>query len=151
MHHFALSEPGRLSSSSSLAGMLPRRASVLPALCRRLSTMSKPPADWKARAPAPPQGCAISKAQNSLQRLPVPALQDTLTRLRESLVPIAHSPEELKETERRVRDFERGLASELHTRLLKRQKETEHWLEEWWDKNAYMGYRDSVRAITPIC
>lgn len=113
------------------------------------SPKSTPPlAEWKARAPGPPAGSAIATAQNSLPRLPVPALEDTFTRLRRSLQPLAHSPDELRATERKIRDFEAGLASELQTRLLKRQKTTEHWLEEWWDNGAYMGYRDSVCIAT---
>ena len=28
--------------------------------------------------------------------------------------------------------------------LVARAQEKEHWLEEWWDDIAYLGYRDSV-------
>ncbi|THH05513.1 hypothetical protein EW145_g4738 [Phellinidium pouzarii] len=107
--------------------------------------MSTPPANWKRLAPRPSviDGAAVS-AQDSLPRLPVPALTDTLTRLRSSLQPLAHGIDELRATEQKILDFERGLAGELQARLLERQKETQHWLEEWWDNGAYMGYRDSV-------
>ncbi|KAL5512913.1 hypothetical protein ACEPAH_3311 [Sanghuangporus vaninii] len=106
--------------------------------------MSKPPANWKRTAPAPPSGTVTFAAQSSLPRLPVPALKDTLTRLRRSLVPLAHTKDELRNTEQKIAQFENGLAPVLQTRLEKRQKETQHWLEEWWDLYSYMGYRDSV-------
>ena len=37
-------------------------------------------------------------------------------------------------------------ARELQDRLQKRSEEPGrvHWLEEWWDDLAYLGYRDSV-------
>ncbi|KAH8116536.1 carnitine acetyl transferase [Phellopilus nigrolimitatus] len=106
--------------------------------------MSTPPAHWKRLAPHPPAGSTTVASQNALPHLPVPALQDTLTRLRGSLRPLAHSEDELRAAEKKIADFEGGLARELHARLVKRQEETEHWLEEWWDSGAYMGYRDSV-------
>lgn len=110
-----------------------------------------PPPNWKAGAPGPPIGSPIARAQASLPRLPVPALEDTFARLRCSLSPLAHSKDELKEVERKIRAFEAGSAATLQARLLDRQKTTEHWLEEWWDSGAYMGYRDSVGSpIWPI-
>ena len=106
--------------------------------------MSAPPAQWKRLAPHPPKESVTTTGQDKLPRLPVPELSDTFTRLRRSLKPLAHSEDEMKVTEMKIAEFEGGLAKELHQRLVKRQQETEHWLEEWWDAGAYMGYRDSV-------
>ncbi|KAI5117139.1 hypothetical protein M0805_008258 [Coniferiporia weirii] len=106
--------------------------------------MSTPPANWKRLAPNPPAGSATIAAQDALARLPVPVLTDTLARLRRSLKPLAHNTDEFHVTQQKITDFESGLSGELHARLVARQKETEHWLEEWWDSGAYMGYRDSV-------
>jgi carnitine O-acetyltransferase len=108
--------------------------------------MASPPENWKYRALGPPAETVTVAAQGQLPRLPVPELKDTFARLRRSLKPLAKSDEELAETEKKVKKFEDGLATVLQERLLKRQKETLHWLEEWWDAGAYNGYRDSVRS-----
>lgn len=74
----------------------------------------------------------------------MPELEQTLRKIKESLKPIAHSEEEYNATVVKVDDFARGLAPKLHERLLKRRDDTDHWLEEWWDNDAYLAYRDSV-------
>jgi hypothetical protein len=74
----------------------------------------------------------------------VPELEQTLRKLKESLKPIAHSAEECDAAVVKVDDFAKGLAPKLHERLLRRRDETNHWLEEWWDNDAYLAYRDSV-------
>lgn len=116
----------------------------VPRFSRCLSTMSTPPAHWKRLAPHPPAGSVTAAAQDKLPHLPVPELGETFTRLRRSLKPLALNEDELKAAEVKIAEFEGGLAKDLHQRLVKRQQETEHWLEEWWDAGAYMGYRDSV-------
>ena len=110
-----------------------------------LTPTRMPPANWKTLAPGPPSGTLTVKAQDSLPNLPVPELSSTLSKLKRTLKPLAQSPEELKEAERKVDEFGNGLAGALQERLVKRQAETAHWLEEWWDAGAYNGYRDSVR------
>lgn len=106
--------------------------------------MSTQPPNWKTAAPSPPSGSLTVAAQEKLPKLPVPELGDTLRRLRRSLKPLALSESELEAVESKISDFEKGLAPKLHARLVQRQRETRHWLEEWWDNGAYMGYRDSV-------
>lgn len=105
---------------------------------------AKPPLNWKRSAPGPPASSVTAAGQSELPQLPVPAVPDTLTRLRRSLQPLTRSPDELAATNRKIGDFENGIAAELQRRLLQRAQETDHWLEEWWDRNAYMAYRDSV-------
>ncbi len=108
-----------------------------------MATMA--PKNWKRLAPGPQESSVTVASQKSLGRLPVPQLSDTFARLRSSLKPLARSEEELEAALKKVDDFEKGpLARKLQERLLDRQKETEHWLEEWWDNGGYMGYRDSV-------
>ncbi|KAJ7066391.1 acyltransferase ChoActase/COT/CPT [Mycena amicta] len=102
------------------------------------------PADWKKAAPEPPTGTETFAAQPALPSLPVPDLKTTLTRLRESLKPLAWSDVELAGVEAKIAEFENGQGPELHARLLERAKQHRHWLEEWWDNGAYVGYRDSV-------
>jgi carnitine O-acetyltransferase len=102
-----------------------------------------PPTNWKAKAPKSLPGQTFA-AQAKLPKLPVPELGQTLRKLKESLKPIAHSAAEYDTAMSKVEDFAEGLAPKLHERLLKRRDETDHWLEEWWDNDAYLAYRDSV-------
>ncbi|KLO07461.1 carnitine acetyl transferase [Schizopora paradoxa] len=103
------------------------------------------PKNWKRLAPGPPESSVTVASQKALGQLPVPQLSDTFARLRSSLKPLARSQEELDSALKKVDEYEKSpLASALQERLVDRQKGTEHWLEEWWDNGAYMGYRDSV-------
>ncbi|OSD04766.1 carnitine acetyl transferase [Trametes coccinea BRFM310] len=104
------------------------------------------PPQWKQLAPPPLPGPTFA-AQSSLPRLPVPALADTLAKLKETLKPIAWSESEYADAVKVVDQFASSeYARELQHRLQKRAEEPGrlHWLEEWWDDLAYMGYRDSV-------
>ncbi|KAF8519035.1 carnitine acetyl transferase [Hysterangium stoloniferum] len=105
-----------------------------------------PPKNWKSLAPAPPAGTLSFGGQSALQRLPVPPLNVTLSRLKRSLKAIAWDEAEFAASERKVDQFANGLGPELQGRLEQRRDEPgrAHWLEEWWDQLAYMGYRDSV-------
>ncbi len=102
------------------------------------------PADWKSAAPAPPAGTTTLSAQSSLPMLPVLPLAATLDRLKRSLVPIAHSPAEFAETERKIDAFSGSIGPELQHRLDAHAQGRPQWLEEWWDDGAYLSYRDSV-------
>lgn len=115
--------------------------------------ITTPPSNWKSLAPPPLLDSVTSvtaAAQNRLPRLPVPELHETLAKLKASLKPLARSDEELKEAERKIDEFSQGVGKVLQDRLLQRQNEKEHWLEEWWDNGAYMGYRDSVCGFTNL-
>lgn len=105
---------------------------------------SRRPADWKAAAPAPPPGTTTFAAQSTLPKLPVLPLAPTLDRLKRTLVPIAHSPSEFAEAERKIDSFASGIGPELQRRLEAHAQGRPHWLEEWWDDAAYLSYRDSV-------
>ncbi|KZV74569.1 acyltransferase ChoActase/COT/CPT [Peniophora sp. CONT] len=112
-------------------------------------SVTLPPAsrrdDWKSLAPPlPASGSSTFSAQATLPRLPVPSLEKTVTRLKESLVPLASSEEELKAASAKVDQFGQGVGKELHERLVKHAEGKEHWLEKWWDDGGYLGYRDSV-------
>ncbi|KAH9004490.1 acyltransferase ChoActase/COT/CPT [Lactarius hatsudake] len=102
------------------------------------------PRNWKSAAPAPPAGTTTFSAQSTLPRLPVLPLAPTLDRLRRTLVPIAHDPAELADTERKIDAFASGIGPELQRRLEAYAQGRPHWLEEWWDDGAYLSYRDSV-------
>jgi len=101
------------------------------------------PANWKAKAPLSLPGPTYA-AQARLPKLPVPELEQTLRKLKDSLKPIAHHKEEYDAAVAKVDDFARGLGPKLHARLLRRRDKTDHWLEEWWDNDAYLAWRESV-------
>ena len=102
-----------------------------------------PPANWKAKAPLSLPGPTFA-AQPKLPKLPIPELEQTLRKLRESLKTVAHSAQEYDAAANKIDEFARGLAPSLHERLSKRRDGSDHWLEEWWDNDAYLAYRDSV-------
>ena len=115
-----------------------------------MSTSTAPlerPHNWKAVAPDLPSTITFAR-QSKLPKLPVPNLTDTLGRLKESLKPIAWSNAEFKAVEKKMDEFGSGKGVELQERLLKHNNKIDHWLEQWWDDVAYLGYRDSVRCIS---
>jgi carnitine O-acetyltransferase len=116
---------------------------------RPLSTMIRP-LNWKARAPFPPVGNVTYAQQDALPTLPVPTLQGTLQKLRASLGPLARSEDEYRASLKKIDAFAVGAGPALQRRLETRSAEPgrEHWLEEWWDDLAYMGYRQSVSSPT---
>lgn len=137
----ATTRSSRLSSAS-----VRRFASMTPAPRTR-------PTNWKTLAPAPLPGPAFA-AQKSLPQLPVPALGDTVQRLKESLRPLAWNEKEYNESIEKVDHFANNQGEELQRRLLERQAQTQHWLEDWWDDGAYFTYRDSVSQVMrygPLC
>ncbi|CAK5279447.1 unnamed protein product [Mycena citricolor] len=109
-----------------------------------LRMLGSQPPNWKTVAPAPSEPGPTFAGQSSLPLLPVPELEATLARLKESLKPLAWSQDELAAAEAKVDEFAAGMGPELHARLLEHAKQRTHWLEEWWDNIGYLGYRDSV-------
>ncbi|KAJ3745338.1 carnitine acetyl transferase [Lentinula detonsa] len=101
-------------------------------------------AHWKTSAPTALPGSETFAAQSTLPKLPVPALEATLARLKESLKPIAWNETEYHAVVSKIDEFGAETGPLLQERLLRRQAETDHWLERWWDDGAYLGYRDSL-------
>ncbi|EDR14041.1 uncharacterized protein LACBIDRAFT_244106 [Laccaria bicolor S238N-H82] len=102
------------------------------------------PENWKAAAPDPLPNSLTFASQSTLTKLPVPALHDTLSRLKDTLKPIAWSDAEYNAIDKMIDLFAANEGPVLHSRLLKRAEDTQHWLENWWDDGGYLGYRDSV-------
>ncbi|GAA5797144.1 acyltransferase ChoActase/COT/CPT [Helicostylum pulchrum] len=100
----------------------------------------KTPVDVNAAGP-------MLRYQTNLPKLPVPALSETLQKYLKSVHAVV-SPEEYKRTEQAVKDFEApgGLGQQLQQRLVARAQDPSvvNWMEEWWNDQAYMGYRDPV-------
>ncbi|CAM1511102.1 Fc.00g086150.m01.CDS01 [Cosmosporella sp. VM-42] len=85
--------------------------------------------------------------QESLPRLPVPALEDTAKRYLKSLHPIL-SPAEFESSKKAVEDFVQpgGVGSKLQQKLVARREDpkNKNWIYEWWNEAAYLTYRDPV-------
>lgn len=89
------------------------------------------------------------EGQATLPHLPVPPLEQTLTRYLRSTLPL-QTPESLKVTENAVASARNGSDAKLMQALQKRLEHRataegrENWLSDWWLSAAYMSYRDPV-------
>ncbi|KAM5259258.1 carnitine O-acetyltransferase isoform 5-T8 [Hipposideros larvatus] len=83
--------------------------------------------------------------QDSLPRLPVPPLQQSLNHYLKTLQPII-SEEEWAHTKQLVEEFQTagGVGERLQKGLERRARKTENWLSEWWLKTAYLQYRQPL-------
>nr|XP_036863855.1 carnitine O-acetyltransferase isoform X3 [Manis javanica] len=83
--------------------------------------------------------------QDSLPRLPVPLLQQTLDHYLKALQPIV-SEEEWAQTKQLVEEFQTtgGVGERLQKGLERRARKSENWLSEWWLKTAYLQYRQPL-------
>ncbi|KAB0379413.1 carnitine O-acetyltransferase isoform X2 [Muntiacus reevesi] len=83
--------------------------------------------------------------QDSLPRLPVPPLQQTLDHYLKALQPIV-SEEEWTQTKQLVEEFQvaGGVGERLQKGLERRARKMENWLSDWWLKTAYLQYRQPL-------
>ncbi|KAF8074925.1 acyltransferase ChoActase/COT/CPT [Lyophyllum atratum] len=121
-----------------LSALFPRR---LPMSTTAATHTSRPPG-WKTIAPSAPPGTVTFASD--LPTLPVVDLQSTLSRLKQTLIPIAWSDEEYTTVVKKIDQFAATQGPVLQERLSKHAAGMRHWLEDWWDDTAYLGYRDSV-------
>ncbi|KAG8443192.1 hypothetical protein GDO86_011848 [Hymenochirus boettgeri] len=78
--------------------------------------------------------------QDSLPPLPVPTLEESLSKYCDAVKPFLNQ-EEYEQTYRTVKAFECGIGKELHQKLLQRARMKRNWLEEWWLNTAYLDVR----------
>ncbi|CAI5727676.1 unnamed protein product [Peronospora destructor] len=71
--------------------------------------------------------------QKSLTRLPIPKLEDSLSRYLSAVEPVVAS-QELAQTQRAVLDFQNGVGLELHRALIARDAANVHtsYINQWW-------------------
>lgn len=85
--------------------------------------------------------------QDSLPKLPVPALEETAKRYLKSLHPLL-SQSEFEASTKAVEDFIKpgGPGPRLQEKLvaLREDPKTKNWIYEWWNDAAYLTYRDPV-------
>ena len=83
--------------------------------------------------------------QETLPRLPIPTLDDTIRALLPSAIPLAESEEEVQSLIKAAEEF-RTDAIPLQKRLVKRKDEMgdSSWLQLWWNQLGYLQVRDPV-------
>nr|XP_011435097.2 carnitine O-acetyltransferase isoform X2 [Crassostrea gigas] len=81
--------------------------------------------------------------QDSLPKLPVPALDQTLQKYLRSVRPLL-TDEEYAKTQKIVEDFNRDPGPKLQTLLEKRAQRETNWLSDWWTNVAYLEFRQPV-------
>lgn len=87
----------------------------------------------------------LFKNSLNLPSLPVPTLRQTIEKYLKSVTPFL-TDEELDNTKHLLAQFcsDNGVGTKLQNLLLQKAKTEENWLEAWWLKHAYLGYRDPV-------
>ncbi|KAF9170354.1 hypothetical protein BGX20_009083 [Mortierella sp. AD010] len=90
---------------------------------------------------------ATLSLQNTLKKLPVPSLEETLTKYLRSIEPLA-TPEELERSKALAKDFVKpgGLGETLQQRLLDVDRAAPYnWLDDtWWISKAYHEWREPL-------
>ncbi|TDH71310.1 hypothetical protein CCR75_005726 [Bremia lactucae] len=104
--------------------MLPPSASMRPAVVRAFSS---------ARSYVQETIIPTYHFQKSLLRLPIPKLEDTLSRYLAAVEPVV-SPQQLHDSKRTVAEFQRGIGRELHQALVARDSANKHtsYINQWW-------------------
>ncbi|KAI8868308.1 acyltransferase ChoActase/COT/CPT [Ramicandelaber brevisporus] len=89
----------------------------------------------------------LYRFQKQLPKLPVPTLQETMSKYLQTVKPHLNAAE-YAATEAAVTDFIKpgGVGEELQARLQAKAANpaTDNWLEDWWNEIAYDAYRDPV-------
>lgn len=89
----------------------------------------------------------LKQSIESLPKLPVPALNQTMERLLSSAKPFARSSDELKELQLIIEQFssQNGIGSKLQSLLELKGSQTSNWLShDWWVNKAYLEGRDPI-------
>jgi carnitine O-acetyltransferase len=91
-------------------------------------------------------GGPLYEHQQSLPRLPIPEIHETMARLASTALPLAKTPEEATQLQRALEIFPQQ-AAHLQKRLLERKQEMDatdsSWLQLWWNTLGYLQVRDS--------
>ncbi|KAI5474812.1 carnitine O-acetyltransferase [Pseudohyphozyma bogoriensis] len=114
-----------------------------------ITATSPPWATWRLDPPSSsPSSSAMLAHQDTLPRLPVPKLEESIQKALKSCKAVAESEAEWEQLVSKAKVFgeKGGIGEKLQTRLESRreQKGMRNWISEWWDQGAYMTYRDSV-------
>ncbi|XP_031553075.1 carnitine O-acetyltransferase-like [Actinia tenebrosa] len=85
---------------------------------------------------------SMKALEDSLPRLPVPSLQQTMDKYLQAVKPLVDE-DDYKNTKTLVEEFRKpgGVGEKLQERLLERAKFTDNWLAQWWDDKGYLEQR----------
>lgn len=83
-----------------------------------------------------------SNSEN-LPHLPLPKLEDTLSKYLKSVQPLLPS-DKFQKTANLVEAFAKGSGIQLQNLLKAKAEKSENWLADWWTKVAYLSYRSPV-------
>lgn len=90
----------------------------------------------------------------NLPNLPLPELEDTLSRYYESLKPFA-TADDLRSSQIVIDDFTTGIGLKLHKSLKERAVKQKNWLGSWWEDYGYHLLRIPLQPYTcmtmPAC
>ncbi|XP_038639586.1 carnitine O-palmitoyltransferase 1, liver isoform-like isoform X2 [Scyliorhinus canicula] len=81
--------------------------------------------------------------QNSLPRLPVPSINDTLRRFLESVRPLMND-EDFRRTKALAKDFERNLGPRLQWYLKLKSWWATNYVSDWWEQYVYLQGREPI-------
>ncbi|XP_023232602.1 carnitine O-palmitoyltransferase 1, muscle isoform-like [Centruroides sculpturatus] len=74
---------------------------------------------------------SLYSCQRSLPRMPVPAINDTIQRLLESLKAVC-TEEEFQEIEKQAKEFKNTLAPKLQNILVIKSWISQNYVSDWW-------------------
>ncbi|CCK68818.1 carnitine O-acetyltransferase CAT2 KNAG_0B03770 [Huiozyma naganishii CBS 8797] len=84
------------------------------------------------------------KLQKDLPALPVPELEETLSKYLTSVKPYIQNEKQLERQQLLVQDFRDNWGSLLQDRLQAYARGKRNWMAQWWDAQAYLQYNDPV-------
>ena len=88
-----------------------------------------------------------TQTMNKLPKLPVPALNQTMDKLKVAAKPFAKSNEELQDLYQIIDEFSRigGTGTKVHSLLEHKSQQTDNWLShDWWLQKAYLEGRQPL-------
>jgi carnitine O-palmitoyltransferase 1 len=89
----------------------------------------------------------LYQLQPCLPKLPVPELDHTLKLYLKSVQPLV-TPEEFKETSRKVKEFRKKEGPQLQKALQARAATTDNWLVQWWEELVYLSGRTPLPVFS---
>ena len=93
-----------------------------------------------------PSGGVTFAQQQSLKKLPIPPLDETLNKFLNQTVKPFLSEKEWEDTRDAVENFKKGEGPQLHAALKEYEKTRNSYIEEFWDA-AYLEYDVSVACL----
>ncbi|KAG5675258.1 hypothetical protein PVAND_005173 [Polypedilum vanderplanki] len=83
----------------------------------------------------------------SLEKLPLPKLEDTLERYYKNLLPFGDE-NELKNSRKIIEEFKNGVGKELHKMLEEKAAKEKNWVRKFWEDYAYLEYRTPLAPFS---